>query len=68
MPEKLTREQVTELKATLLARGLTVEGLSQSTGLHPATIQLIMQGKLWPELHIRQKLAEALGIDPERLQ
>lgn len=68
MPEKLTREQVTELKATLLARGITMEGLSQATGLHEATIQMIMEGLLRPELPIRQKLAEALGINPERLQ
>lgn len=68
MPEKLTREQVTELKATLLARGLTVEGLSKATGLHQDVIQWIMQGRLKPELHIREKLAEALGIKPERLQ
>jgi len=67
MPDKLTREQVVELRATILARGITLEGLSEATGLSEDVIQWIMQGRLRPELHIRQRLAEALGIDPRRL-
>lgn len=65
---KLTRAQVAELSAAIVARGLTVEGLAEASGLHPEIVVMIMQGRLRPEAHIRHRLAEALGVDPEGLQ
>lgn len=68
MTEGLTREQVAEIKATILARGITVEGVAQAANLTPEIVVMVMQGRLRPELHIRKRLAEALGIDPKHLQ
>lgn len=64
MPEKLTRAQVAELTAAILARGLTIDGLAEASGCHPETVVMIMQGRLRPEHHIRARLAAALGVDP----
>lgn len=67
MSRELTRAQVAELSAAILARGITVEGLAAAAGTSVHVVQLIMQGRLRPEDHIRHRLAEALGIDPRGL-
>lgn len=64
---ELTRSQVAELSAAIIARGITVEGLAAAAGISPAMVAMIMQGRLRPEAHIRKSLAEALGIDAGRL-
>lgn len=63
MPE-LTRSQVAELSAAIIARGITVEGLAEAAGTTPEVVRWIMQGRLQPLPEIRRRLAEALGIDP----
>jgi transcriptional regulator with XRE-family HTH domain len=64
---KLTRAQVAELMDAIKARGITVEGLAEASGVHPTAVVQIMQGRLRPEAHIRRRLAAALGVDPEAL-
>lgn len=66
--DKLTRAQITELSDAIRARGFTLEGLSMASGLDPSAIVQVMQGQLRPSLWVRQRLAAALGIDPEALQ
>ena len=61
---KLTRAQIAELSATIIARGITVEGLGEATGLGAVAVQQVMQGRLLPSEHFRKRLAAALGIDP----
>jgi ribosome-binding protein aMBF1 (putative translation factor) len=63
MPE-LTRAQIAELSAAIIARGFTIDGLAEAADTHPEIVVMIMQGRLRPEHHIRQRLAHALGIDP----
>ena len=65
--QKLTRAQVAELTAAILARGLTVDGLAEAAGTSPEVVLLIMQGRLKPDPVIRHRLAAALGIDPRGL-
>lgn len=62
---ELTRAQVAELSAAIIARGFTIEGLAEASRCTPDTVVMIMQGRLRPEAHIRQRLAHALGIDPK---
>ena len=62
--DKLTRAQVAELSAAILARGITVEGLAAAANTSPEVVVMIMQGRLRPVDDIRHCLAAALGIDP----
>lgn len=64
---ELSRAQVAELTAAILARGITIEGLAAASNTTPEIVLMIMQGRLRPEVHIRKRLAEALGIDPKGL-
>lgn len=64
---ELSRAQVAELSAAIIARGITVDGLAEASGLSADTIYLVMQGRLIPAPYIRDKLAGALGIDPRLL-
>lgn len=62
--DRLSRQQVSELTSAILARGLSLEGVSEASGLTQKTVLEIMHGKLRPSPYIRQRLAHALGIDP----
>lgn len=62
---ELTRAQVAELSAAILAKGFTIDGLAAAADMHPEIVLMVMQGRLRPEAHIRQRLARALGIDPK---
>jgi transcriptional regulator with XRE-family HTH domain len=66
--DKLTRSQVAELSAAIIARGITVDGLAAAAGTSVPIVQMIMQGRLNPDDHIRHSLAEALGIDPRVIE
>lgn len=68
MPDKLTRQQIVELKATILARGLSIDSLAERTGLGVDVVRMIMDGRLHPVPEIRKRLGAALGINPDRLQ
>lgn len=64
---ELTRAQIAELSAAIIARGFTIDGLAEAASMHPETVLMVMQGRLRPEAHIRQRLAQALGIDPSHI-
>jgi transcriptional regulator with XRE-family HTH domain len=65
--KELTRAQVADLISHLLQRGITIESLSEESGVSQPIIILIMKGQLIPAPAIRRALAEALGVRTELL-
>jgi len=50
------------LRAALIARGMTQRDLARASGVHEVTISKIINGREQPSLEICEKLAKAAGI------
>ncbi|MET0463188.1 MAG: helix-turn-helix transcriptional regulator [Chitinophagaceae bacterium] len=65
--KELSRAQVANLISHLIERGITVESLSEASGVSQPVIIMIMKGQLRPSPEIRKSLASALGIRTDLL-
>jgi transcriptional regulator with XRE-family HTH domain len=64
MPDDLTHLVGRRARELRTRAGLTLEGVSERSGLPPETLSRIERGVFSPSVRTLEKLAKGLGVDP----